>query len=322
MGLLDTDSSFDSTWISIVAWGVLVAVHYFAFKIFYARYEKKPRTPTSIPALGKLGPILIQGALSMALPPLILYTISLTRGADYVDFVYSFFFHNMEQINFLKQRAMYAKFPMPIHMHFYFNVPSLLIGAYQLLPSNRMKRPYLHRILGSLYVTGFTIGNISALHFCKDGCYGVKEDGAWGTWVSFFFMACAVLIPAYVAVYQVVYKRDYLAHREWMIRSLTSAVGGSLLFRLLLSTMEIVPDQYTTWLLIVWSSWFVPLSLVEIFYIQPLRQERLARLWQALGQKDIHSMNLLLSDHQEERIAMMNSKEKPIESKHIKSNTQ
>jgi len=306
MGLLDTGDNFNATASGLVAFGVFAALHYIIYKLWVGKSDNRK----GITGLDKvLVGVCTFGTLAFVGPPLLGYTHSMGAGVGWVDLLMNNLFLHPDKVDWLQEHGDAKRFnPYTIAWHMYFNIPALLAGAYNLQSGPRTKHPFAHRILGSIYVVGMTIGCVAAMAFCKDSCYGAKIDGAQASTIAFGFMAAAVLIPAWAGVYQILVKGDFLSHREWMLRSFASALGGGFLFRNMLGFFELGQDQYATWLLITFTSWIIPLWMIE-FYNQSTRSHRLEKLWKAMGKKEVSSLHLLLSDHQDERIALLNMKE-------------
>jgi len=259
----------------------------------------------------------------MISPANILYGYSMTTGIDFTNTLTSITYKSTENVEFMTfTRDKYQIHPTLINFHIYFNAIALIAGTIQLFSKFRSTNPLVHRVIGSVYVVGITIGIVSSLTYCKDHCYSSKEDKSYGSFVSFSCMGLSVIIPAWTGVYQIVVRKNYLCHREWMLRSYCCAVGSFSIFRILLLFLDKIPleHQYTNWLILAWISWIIPLFCIE-HYIQKERYSRMVLLWKTIfPNKSIHEMNLMFSDHQEERILLL-KKSNELENVHKKSNS-
>jgi uncharacterized membrane protein len=97
--------------------------------------------------------------------------------------------------------------------HFLFLVPVYLFGPLQFLPKLRTRRPKLHRWLGRVYVAGATVGALTAIWL------GATIDPEYeGSRVPIVIAASLWLFFTQAAFWCAL-KRDYMAHRQFMIRS-------------------------------------------------------------------------------------------------------
>jgi len=288
------------------AWAALVGLHFLIYKIFLAHKYKNsskgngdilttPRFNWTVAFLGTL----------MAGPPLIFNSISSKAGLGYLEHIYTLMGAELEEVRLVvDERISYAASPQFLSLHIWFNSGSLAIGVFQFLYGYRLKNPYIHRILGSLYVVGFTLGCAFGVVYLSKWGYGRLEDNNFGSMIAFTSMGSAVCIPAYVAVYQIVVNKNYLAHREWMSRSIGAALGAAVLFRIFIIRIDLFSpkNQYTYYLLTGYIAWVTGLFLAEL-HIQNNRNYRLGLLWKGMGFKDEGSLNRLLSSKHFQELA-------------------
>eukprot|EP01114_Cavostelium_apophysatum_P019274 TRINITY_DN6163_c0_g1_i1.p1 TRINITY_DN6163_c0_g1~~TRINITY_DN6163_c0_g1_i1.p1 ORF type:complete len:335 (-),score=18.64 TRINITY_DN6163_c0_g1_i1:49-1053(-) len=311
MGLVESESFLvQSTVFAILAYSSFLGLHWVLYRTFFSQRDAK-KSGSAAPVTNiysRFNKFILLLALLMATGPFIGYNWSFDAGMGYVKYIFRFFGSDPDKVYIIVDMTEAASEDFTkVNTHIYFNAFALVIGAYQFFAGPRIKRPYLHRVLGSLYVTGMTIGCAIAVNHMPERGYGVKEDGAFGATFTFIAMSAATLLPAYMGVYQIVVRRDYLSHREWMSRSIAAALGGAFLFRILLIRVDLVQPrdrQYMAYNLLGWTGWCVALAIMEI-YIQYNRNQRLAALWKGLGYKDVHQMNMLLSCRQDEQIKLL-----------------
>lgn len=97
--------------------------------------------------------------------------------------------------------------------HFLFLVPVYLFGPLQFLPKLRARQPKLHRWLGRLYVVGATVGALTAIYL--GAMIDAENEGSRVPIV----IAASLWLFFTQAAFWCALKRDYMAHRQFMIRS-------------------------------------------------------------------------------------------------------
>ncbi|QHW32358.1 DUF2306 domain-containing protein [Paenibacillus rhizovicinus] len=119
--------------------------------------------------------------------------------------------------------------------HILLAAAALLTGFTQFIPRIRTERPQLHRLLGRIYVGSVLISALLALPLV-----GYMDDFAKAT--GFAALALIWLFTTYKG-YRAAVRRDFGAHRRWMIRSFgitLVAVSGRLLVPILLLTYALL----------------------------------------------------------------------------------
>jgi hypothetical protein len=134
---------------------------------------------------------------------------------------------------------------------------ALLLGPFQF--SGWLRRRYVkaHRWMGLLYLLGVLLGSIAALYM---GLYVARK--AFGHALLYLDLAWVVTTGmAYLAVL----RRQFAAHREWMIRSYV-VTFGFVLFRWMGRDLKMYaslnPDAQSV--MLSWLCWAVPLLFVEM----------------------------------------------------------
>jgi uncharacterized membrane protein len=107
----------------------------------------------------------------------------------------------------------YAKNPVLTLLHILPGAVFILLGAMQFIKPLRSRHIKIHRLSGKIYIVlGFLIGITAILMGFKIQYGGITELSAvlvFGTWFLFS------LGTAYIKIR----RRNYAAHREWMIRA-------------------------------------------------------------------------------------------------------
>jgi hypothetical protein len=134
---------------------------------------------------------------------------------------------------------------------------ALLLGPFQF--SGWLRRRYVksHRWMGRLYLCGVLVGSASAVYM---GLYAASSK-AFG--VALLYLALAWVVTTGMA-YVAVLRRQFAAHREWMIRSYV-VTFAFVLFRLLedLNVYGSLGGEMQE-VMLVWVAWAVPLLIAEV----------------------------------------------------------
>lgn len=134
---------------------------------------------------------------------------------------------------------------------------ALSTGLFQFSSTIRQRFVKTHRWMGRLYLIGVLVASIGAAYM---GMF-VSPLKAFG--ISLEFLALAWVVTSGMA-YIAVMRRQFAAHREWMIRSYV-VTFGFVLFRLgtrnhvfgsLGRQMEVV--------ILAWACWAVPLLITDV----------------------------------------------------------
>jgi len=134
---------------------------------------------------------------------------------------------------------------------------ALLLGPFQF--SGWLRRRYVkaHRWMGRLYLFGVLVGSVSALYM------GLRVASSKAFGIALLYLALPWVVTSGMA-YVSALRRQFVAHREWMVRSYV-VTFAFVLFRLLEklnvygslgAEMESVMD--------VWLAWTVPLLVTEV----------------------------------------------------------
>ncbi len=144
-------------------------------------------------------------------------------------------------------------------LHTSFGGLALLIGPWQFISPLRGRCPGLHRWLGRAYVAACLISGLTAYSVALHTFAGpIAATG-------FLAMATAWNFTTSMGLAQI-RRRQYLAHRQWMIRSYGLALSAVLLRLYLLIPLWLeVEDFLAAYRIITWVSWSSALILTEIY---------------------------------------------------------
>ncbi len=165
-------------------------------------------------------------------------------------------------------RYLFAAGPMPpviasnsrfgpwIVIHAAGAATALLVGPVQFLSALRQNKPFLHRILGRIYVAGCLIGGVSALVLAT----GVSTGPVTG--IGFGTLGVAWLLTTGVALRAVLSGR-IASHRRWMVRSFALTLAAVTL-RIYLPLSDVLGIGFAaSYPVIAWLCWVPNMALAE-----------------------------------------------------------
>lgn len=165
--------------------------------------------------------------------------------------------------------ASFLARPWGIYPHAFFGGLALALGPFQfhrgLLRRNRGR----HRLLGKIYLVASAITGAAGLYLAG------YSFGGMVTHLGFGALGLLTMITA-VMGYRSARSRDFVRHREWVIRSFAAifaAVTLRIELPLLIAALDGFPDAYRV---IAWLCW-VPNVIVAEALIRSRRQPALER---------------------------------------------
>jgi uncharacterized membrane protein len=156
-----------------------------------------------------------------------------------------------EQIGSLHYRAAFF-------IHVYCSIFALLLGFFQFWPYLRRKYRSLHRLTGKIYVA------IVLLLSGPTGLImGYYANGGPAAQISFCLLAILWIVLTYKA-YSSARKKDFAAHKKYMIRSyaLTLSAISLRLFKWGIATVFELPPM-DTYVIVSYAGWMVNLAVAE-----------------------------------------------------------
>ena len=156
----------------------------------------------------------------------------------------------------------FSPFAPFIVIHVAGGIVAILLGPLQFFGSLRRSKPRLHRFIGKTYLITVLISAISAVYLAVFDNLMRKGDFGFGT--GALGMAAAWFITAGMA-YWAIRNRNFVQHREWMVRSYV-VTSNFVIFRLMfygLMGMESFPFKDELGGVTAWASWSVPLLITE-----------------------------------------------------------
>lgn len=143
---------------------------------------------------------------------------------------------------------------------------ALLVAPLQFWAQLRARRPTVHRWTGRLYVSGCLIGAATGLVLAFGASTGAVSTVGFGALALVWGVATA-------RAWRLARRRDFVAHREWMIRSFALTFAAVTL-RLYLPIAQALPVEFDdAYRAISFLCWVPNLVVAEAY----LRQKRRAR---------------------------------------------
>ena len=146
--------------------------------------------------------------------------------------------------------------------HIVGGMTALLLGPFQFIAVIRKKYTRVHRTMGKIYLCSVVIGASASLYLSINKLIITDHAVTYGTGLA--ALAFTWLLTGGMA-YWAVRNKNFVQHREWMIRSYVVTLGFSIA-RLLKDTLIPVHiatkiDLLTT---LTWVSWAIPLFITEL----------------------------------------------------------
>jgi len=160
-------------------------------------------------------------------------------------------------------------YQMAFYIHIFSSLPVLFFGAF--LFSERIQKQYskFHRIIGKGYV-----GLVLLLSAPSGMILAVHANGGWPVQLSFLLATPLWWYFTWQGL-QTAMKKNFLAHRKWMLRSYAMAFSAVTLraSQLFLNYANWVTPEYQ-YLVVAWESWILNLLLVEVYLFWNTRRQQ------------------------------------------------
>ena len=119
--------------------------------------------------------------------------------------------------------ARFFAAPLPVALHILVVIPYSILGAFQLAPALRRRRPGWHRAAGRILVVFGLVVALTGLwmaHF-----YSWPQGDGELLYILRFVFASAMAMAIVLAM-DAIRRRDFAAHGAWMIRSYAIGMGA------------------------------------------------------------------------------------------------
>jgi len=169
---------------------------------------------------------------------------------------------NPDAIDFIADRDGTLRLLLIIHAAV--GTLALAIGPFQFLERFRRTVPVWHRISGRIYLTCILISGLTGMWLAFYTRGGVAANS------GFFTLSVLWLLTGALA-WRAILKRDFVAHRAWMMRSYALTFGAVTLRIYLGLGVPLAGLPFEeVYAMAAWSSWVINLLLVEWVLIRQL----------------------------------------------------
>jgi hypothetical protein len=155
-------------------------------------------------------------------------------------------------------KAKFARMPIATWSHLLGGAAALLCGPWQFRAGLREARPGFHRLTGRVYALAVAAGGLGGL------AMAVVSDGGYVTHFGFGMLGIAWLVTLTAAL-RAVRRRDFTAHRAWMIRNFALTFAAVTLRIYLPISAALGIPFLSAYRVISWLAWAPNLVIVEWF---------------------------------------------------------
>ena len=160
--------------------------------------------------------------------------------------------------------------PWGIYTHALFGGVAMLLGPFQLNRRFLRRNRARHRALGLAYIASATLVGAAGLYM------SAYSYGGWVTHLGFGMLAVLLLATTWRA-YAAARGRDFVTHREWMLRSY-SLIFGAVTLRIWLPILiASFGDFDPAYAIVAWISW-VPNIMWAEWYVRRSRVREAPRV--------------------------------------------
>ena len=189
-------------------------------------------------------------SLLMVLPNAFAFGSSFDKGLALIDWIYPW----------PQNHTTFRRHKFLITVHIFFNGFALLLGLYLLHPGGETESSGL---LTGIYIVCLGIGSACSICFSARN----KSHKLAGT-LSFVAMSIASCGPACAVAHARWVEADLFRARTQLTRSVISLFGAGVCFRVL--AVSVMPkiaqgSQRDCWIVLIWASWWIPLSIYDLF---------------------------------------------------------
>lgn len=147
-------------------------------------------------------------------------------------------------------------------VHIIAGMTALLLGPFQFVPSIRKNYKKTHRFMGKTYLIAILVAAIASLQMSINKITIDEKAAVYGLGL---FMLALVWVLSSAMAYWSARSRNFVQHREWMVRSyvITCAFTTFRLFDKII-TERFKIDPLTSAGIMAWACWSVPLIVTEV----------------------------------------------------------
>jgi uncharacterized membrane protein len=143
-------------------------------------------------------------------------------------------------------------------LHIVTAFPPLLVGFYLFFPESRKGGNRTHRWLGTVYCVAIWISAVAGLIMAAANSRGIVAQTGFGTLAVIWFSTT-------LFAYRTAREKDFIAHREWMIRSYAITLAVVTVRPLFLFGPPSGIDADTWYAMVTWLCWLPNLLIAEAY---------------------------------------------------------
>lgn len=146
--------------------------------------------------------------------------------------------------------------PGGIRFHIAVVAAAIIVAPWQFARTIRNRFPLVHRTMGRTYLVSGFVGIATGTVIALGSAQGLIAG------FGFLFLGIAWLMVTTVA-YRMILRRDYEAHRRWMLRSF-ALIFGAVTLRLYIPVSNLVGIEFeSSYPVIAWINWVPNILLME-----------------------------------------------------------
>jgi uncharacterized membrane protein len=121
------------------------------------------------------------------------------------------------------ENARFHAAPVPVVLHIVAAVPFSVLGAFQLAPAFRRRRPGWHRAVGRILVPCGLVAALTGLWMTQ--FYPWPTGDGWLVYLERLVFGSA-MVGSIVLALDAIRRRDFASHGDWMIRAYAIGLGA------------------------------------------------------------------------------------------------
>jgi len=171
--------------------------------------------------------------------------------------VYAYAFRPLGTFVHPDMRAAFEAHATAVYVHAFAAVVALVLGPFQFSARIRREHPALHRWSGRLYLAvGVLIGGVAGLYLSQYAFGGVAGRLGFGVLAGLWLFSG-------LQAYRCVRRRDFEAHRRWMVRNFALTLAA-LMLRIYVPLSQVAGIEFALgYPVIAWLCWVPNLVIAE-----------------------------------------------------------
>jgi hypothetical protein len=206
--------------------------------------------------------------VSIAVTRIVLWWLMLALALGVAGYASMALWHP-DGIDFVARRSGWLRLALIVHG--LSGALALMLGPFQFLADWRRRWPRVHRWSGRVYLACILISGLTGLWLAFHTPGGVAAQS------GFFVLAVLWLLTGSLAL-RAVLRRDFTAHRAWMMRSYALTFGAVTLRIYLGLGVPLAGLPFNeVYAMAAWASWVINLLVVEWLLLRHRSAEALTR---------------------------------------------